>query len=214
MRNCLVCDDHAMMRSALAGAVAMVLPDAEIATAADFPAAWAAAALLPSLILCDLSMPGADPLAGISGVRAAAPDAPLLVVTGSEDDALLLALFDLGIAGFVPKSSSAEIIEMAIRLVLAGGRYVPDRVVALAQNRTLTVAAPPFRAADAGISRLTDRQIDVLKRLARGESNKEIARALALSPTTVKTHVAAIIAALDTTNRTEAAFRAREMGLI
>ncbi len=157
--------------------------------------------------------PGADPLSGIGGVRNAAPAAALLVVTGSEDDALLLALFDLGIAGFVPKSASAEIIEVAIRLVLAGGRYVPDRVIALAQQRA-SPATPGFRAADVRLSRLTDRQVDVLRLIARGESNKEIARALRLSPTTVKTHVAAIIAALDATNRTEAAFRAREIGLV
>ncbi len=155
-------------------------------------------------------MPGADALTGIRHVRAAAPDAAVLVVTGSEDDHLLLALFDLGIAGFVPKSASAEIIEVAIRLVLAGGRYVPDRVVALAQRN----GSPMIAVASVAASRLTDRQIDVLRRMALGESNKEIARTLAISPTTVKTHVASILAALDTTNRTEAAFRAREIGLI
>lgn len=199
-----------MMRSALAGAVALVDPDARIATAVDFPSAWAAASAGPTLILCDLSMPGADPLTGIRNVCAAAPDSAVLVVTGSEDDHLLLALFDLGIAGFVPKSASAEIIEVAIRLVLAGGRYVPDRVVALAQRN----GSPMVAVASIAASRLTDRQIDVLRRMALGESNKEIARTLAISPTTVKTHVASILAALDTTNRTEAAFRAREIGLI
>ena len=115
MKSCLVCDDHAMMRMALSGAVSMAWPDAIVSTAEDFDAAQAAARAGPDLILCDLSMPGATPLEGIKGVRAAAPETPLLVVTGNEDDALLLALFDLGIAGFVPKSASAEVIEAALR---------------------------------------------------------------------------------------------------
>jgi two-component system, NarL family, nitrate/nitrite response regulator NarL len=202
-----------MMRTALSGAVRMIAPDAHIVTAQDFTSAWSAAAERPELILCDLAMPGADPLTGILGVRSAAPAAAILVVTGSEDDALLLALFDQGIAGFVPKSASAEIIEVAIRLVLAGGRYVPDRVVALAQLRAAPTKAE-FRTGEIGLSRLTDRQIDVLELIARGETNKEIARALSLSPTTVKTHVAAIIATLNAANRTEAAFRARQIGLV
>ena len=75
-------------------------------------------------------MPGAPPTQGVGGVRAAAPITPILVVTRNEDDALLLALFDIGIAGFVPKTSSSEIIEAAIDLVLAppspvNGSYVP-----------------------------------------------------------------------------------------
>jgi DNA-binding NarL/FixJ family response regulator len=213
MRCCLICDDHAMMREALAGSVGMNWPDAEIVTAPDFPEAWKAALAHPDLILCDLGMPGAKPLDGIKGVQAAAPRSPLLVVTANEDDAILLTLFDLGIAGFVPKSSSGAIIEAAIRLVLAGGRYLPQRVIELASDRAgVQGATPPVSGA--GLSRLTERQIEVLRRIAQGLTNKEIAREFGLSPATVKAHVAAILAALDTTNRTEAAFRAREIGLI
>ncbi len=200
-----------MMREALVGSVGMHWPDAEITTAPDFPSAWAQAAARPDLILCDLGMPGALAIEGITGVQVAAPQSPLLVVTANEDDALLLALFDLGIAGFVPKTSSGAIIEAAIRLVLAGGRYLPHRVIDLASARATPGAAP---APIDGLARLTDRQLEVLRRIAQGETNKEIAREFGLSPATVKAHVAAILGALDTTNRTEAAFRAREIGLI
>jgi two-component system, NarL family, nitrate/nitrite response regulator NarL len=213
MRSCLICDDHAMMREALVGSVGMHWPDAAIATAPDFPSAWTAAAAAPDLILCDLGMPGASPLGGVAGVQRAAPTSPLLVITANEDDAVLLALFDLGIAGFVPKSSTGAIIEAAIRLVLAGGRYLPHRVIELASDRPRTEGVP-VPAPNHGIARLTNRQIEVLRRIAHGETNKEIARDFGLSPATVKAHVAAILAALDTTNRTEAAFRAREIGLI
>lgn len=206
MRACLICDDHAMMREALAGAVTLHWPETIITQAHDFPQAQAAITADPCLCLCDLTMPGATPLEGIAALRAAAPQVPLLVVTGNEDDALLLALFDLGIAGFVPKSARAPVIESAIRLVLAGERYVPPRILGLASARP----APP-----AGSSvRLTDRQLDVLRLVAEGQSNKEIARALALSPATIKTHTAAAIATLGASNRTEAVYKARTLRLL
>ncbi len=191
----------------------MTWPEAAITAVADFTGAWAAAAESPSLILCDLSMPGAEPIEGIRGVREAAPDAPLVVVTGNEDDSLLLDLFDLGIAGFIPKSASGELIEMALRLVLAGGLYLPPRIVELAKGRS-TGGRSLAGQSDLGLAKLTDRQLEVLKLVASGLSNKEIARDLSLSPATVKTHVAAIIGALEAANRTDAANRARTMGVI
>jgi DNA-binding NarL/FixJ family response regulator len=210
MQTCLICDDHAMMREALAGAVALGWPEARVTQAADFPAAWAAAAAGPDLIISDLAMPGANPIEGIGKLGAAAPGTPILVVTGNEDDAVLLALFRLGIAGFAPKTSKSAIIEAAIRLVLAGGRYLPPRVVELAarQAHAGETAAPPPTV------RLTERQTDVLKLIATGESNKQIARDLDLSPATIKAHAAAAMAALGAANRTEAVVKAREMGLI
>ena len=208
MKLCLICDDHVMMREAISGAVQFGWPEAEITQAGNFDTAWAAmAALTPDLCISDLVMPGAGPIDGIRRLREAAPDTPLLVVTGNEDDATLLALFDLGIAGFAPKTSKSAVIEAAIRLVLAGGRYLPPRLVELAAQRS--------GGASAGQSvRLTERQTDVLARIATGKSNKEIARDLNLSPATVKAHIAAICLALGATNRTDATYKARALGLI
>jgi len=208
MKLCLICDDHVMMREAISGAVQFGWPEAEIVQAGDYDTAWAAmAALTPDLCVTDLMMPGAGPVEGIRRLREAAPGTPLLVVTGNEDDATLLALFELGIAGFAPKTSKSAVIEAAIRLVLAGGRYLPPRVVELAAQRG--------GGASAGQSvRLTERQSDVLARIATGKSNKEIARDLDLSPATVKAHIAAIILALGATNRTDATYKARVLGLL
>lgn len=205
MRSCLICDDHAMLREALAGVVAVKWPDADITQCADFPSAWRAAASRPELILSDLIMPGASPIAGIGQLRAIAPASPILVITGNDDDATLMALFELGVAGFAPKTSQSAVIEAAIRLILAGGRYLPPRVFDLA-------ARPGGGRAAA--TRLTARQIDVVKLIATGQSNKEIARGLDLSPATIKAHTAAAIAALGASNRTEAVLKARELGLI
>lgn len=210
MNACLIADDHAMMREALAGAVAIGWPQAIVTLAPDFPAAWAAAAALPDLIISDLVMPGAPPLEGIRRLREIAPDTPILVVTGNEDDATLLALFDLGIAGLAPKTSKSAVIEAAIGLVLAGGRYLPPRVIELASRRGGAAIAP----APSSAIRLTQRQLDVLALIARGQSNKEIARELDLSPATVKAHTAAAMAALDASNRTDAVMKARARGLI
>jgi DNA-binding NarL/FixJ family response regulator len=210
VRSCLICDDHALMRSALAGAVGLGWPEATVALAPDFPTAWAAAAANPpDLIVSDLTMPGASPLDGIARLRAAASATPVLVVTGNEDDALLLDLFDLGIAGFVPKTARAEAIEAAIRVVLAGERYLPARLLELVGRRAGSPAMPA-----APTARLTGRQAEILERMAAGESNKTIARALDLSPSTVKTHAAAAFAALGAANRTEAVVRARALKLI
>jgi DNA-binding NarL/FixJ family response regulator len=211
MKSCLICDDHAMMREALAGAVAIGWPQAVVTQAADFPQAWRAATDGPDLIISDLIMPGAGPVEGVRGLKAAAPGAPILVVTGNEEDEVLLALFELGIAGFAPKTSKSAIIEAAIRLVLAGGRYLPPRMVELAVARA---GGGPPPAGLAVSPRLTERQTDVLARIALGRSNKEIARELDLSPATVKAHIAAGLAVLGAANRTEAVVRARELGLI
>ena len=208
MKSCLICDDHVMMREAISGAVQFGWPDAAVTQAGDYQAAWAAmAALTPDLCISDLVMPGAGPVEGIRRLRDAAPDTPVLVVTGNEDDATLLALFDLGIAGFAPKTSKSAVIEAAIRLILAGGRYLPPRLAELAAQRGEGAPLPPS-------ARLTERQSDVLARIATGKSNKEIARDLALSPATVKAHTAAVILALGAANRTDAVYKARALGLI
>lgn len=215
MKTCLICDDHAMMREAMAGAVAIGWPEAVVTQAADYPDAWTAAQSQPDLIISDLIMPGSPPVDGIRRLAEAAPESPILVVTGNEEDEVLLALLKLGVAGFAPKTSKSEVIEAAIRLVLAGGRYLPPRLVDLATRSGGPTPAPA--AATGGpamLGRLTERQLDVLRLIAGGGSNKEIARELDLSPATIKAHTAAAIAALGAANRTEAAMRAREMGLI
>jgi DNA-binding NarL/FixJ family response regulator len=200
-----------MMREALAGAIGDGWPGVQVVQAADYPSAWSAAENGPDLILSDLVMPGATPLDGIARLRAAAPHAPILVITGNEDDELLLALFDLGIAGFAPKTSRSALIEAAVRLVLAGGRYLPPEVLDLVGRRS---GAAPSSPPAGPVVRLTERQTEILRLMADGGSNKEIARALDLSPATVKTHAAAAFAGLGVVNRTEAVMRARSLGLI
>ncbi len=209
--NILVCDDHALMRAALAMTVGRVAPGAVVLTAADWPGAWAAADAEPALSLCliDLQMPGAEPLPGLEGLKARAPEAKLVVVTGSESDADLLSALAIGVDGFIPKRADEGVLEAALRLVIAGGRYLPER---LADLSVTPAAADP--GAEAPFGRLSGRQVQVLQLLAEGRANKEIARELGLAPNTIKTHVGQVMALLGASNRTEAAAKARSLGLI
>ena len=221
MKSCMICDDHVLVREALAGTVRLGWPAAVITEVGDFTAAWAEAARGHAMCIVDLMMPGAGPIEGVKGIRAAAPAMPLLVVTGTQDDSLLLDLLDLGISGFTPKTASGAIIEAALRLICAGGRYLPPRLAEIAASRIDTGAAKPVRDAGASASAtlttsggLTDRQLSVLRLVATGLSNKEVAQSLDLSPATVKTHLAVIQAVLHAKNRTDAAQRARILNLL
>jgi DNA-binding NarL/FixJ family response regulator len=258
MKNCLICDDHALVREALVGTVRMNWPQADVWQAGDFVSAWELAAQQPDLCIADLIMPGAGPMAGITGIMKASPSTKVLVVTGTQDDALLMELLKAGVAGFAPKSASGAIIEAAIRLVLAGGRYLPPRLADIAASRVeftlqqdavagmareprqnpgsdtgggsgsgtgggsgASPAVPVADSADESTAagagspdRLTARQIDVLKLVSEGQSNKEIARVLGLAPSTVKTHLENLLSALGVSNRTEASDKARRMNLL
>jgi DNA-binding NarL/FixJ family response regulator len=160
-------------------------------------------------------MPGASPLRGIEALKRAAPTLPILIVTGTEDDALLLDLLDMGVSGFASKTASGAIVEAAIRLIVAGGRYLPPRLAEIAATRIDTGRTLPLRDPAAMLAdRLTDRQMEVLRLVAQGRSNKEIARSLQLAPSTVKTHLAQIQVCLGATNRTDASIKARDLNLL
>lgn len=202
MQTCLICDDHPLLARALAMTIAVRWPDAALTVVPDFPSAWLAAAAQPQLCLTDLEMPGATPRTGLAGILAAAPATRLVVITGSRDEALFADLVALGIAGFLPKTSEPAVIHAAFDVVLAGGRYLPPG----AGDSCGARPAPP--------GRLSGRQSEVVALLARGQSNKEIARQLGVTPATVKTHVEQVLLTLGAANRTDAAIKARELGII
>jgi DNA-binding NarL/FixJ family response regulator len=185
----LICDDHPLMREALAGAMRERWPEVTLDEAGDYPAAWALAEAGPDFCLVDLSMPGAEPLEGLAGIRARAPDAVVLVVTGITDEAVLEAVRTCGVAGVHSKNAEAEVLMAAIR-----------------------ARVPGLQAWEA--ARLPPRQREVLGLLAQGRTNKEIALSLGISPATVKIHVARLSAWLGAVNRTDAVARAQKARLI
>jgi DNA-binding NarL/FixJ family response regulator len=196
--KCLIADDHQMVRVALKVALAPLGPDVAFVEAANAEEAIAAAGEHEDidLVLIDVNMPGMGGVEGVKRLRAAHPELPLLVCSASEDGALVKALLALGIAGFLPKSDSTQVILQAVRLVLAGGTYVPPRLLA--------AAAAPLPAEASAIESLTPRQRDVLRLLAQGKPNKVIARELDISEATVKVHLLSVFRVLGARNRTEA----------
>lgn len=180
----------------------------------------------PDIALIDMAMPGADGVEHIKEAVAAlrATDdengvsrmRPVVVLSGTEDSSAIRHVLDLGVQGYIPKSSPPDVILNAVRLVVGGGIYVPPEAMKAA-------AAGPvpsfFSSNNDGLSTkerlatvLTDRQIDVLKLLAKGRPNKLIARELGISEGTVKIHLAAIFRALHVRNRLEALVAAQHLG--
>lgn len=200
MKRCLICDDHALLRDALGAMVASHWPDCDVVAVGSFTDAWAQAESGFDLCLVDLRMPGAEPMAGIAALREIAPAMRVVVITGTATDHDMLTLVGQGVAGFIEKTVSAAVLEAAMRLVLAGGRYVPERLAEI---------LPPLPAI-----RLSARQRDVVNLAARGLSNKEIARQLGIAPSSVKTHLTAVQDTLGTANRAESAVRAQQLGLL
>jgi DNA-binding NarL/FixJ family response regulator len=190
-------DDHPIMRAALAAALAE-LGDATFVEASDAAGAIAMLDGHPDLdlLLVDLRMPGANGVETIRALRARAPGVPVVVVSADEDPAHVAALVSLGVSGYVPKSEPPGVIVSAVRLVLAGGTYVPPRLMSGA-------------TADPLLPDLTPRQAEVLELLARGLPNKSIARALGVSEGTVKVHLIAVFRTLNVRNRTAAVLAAQ-----
>jgi DNA-binding NarL/FixJ family response regulator len=203
--NILLADDHEVMRLAMRHALRSLAAEIRWHEAAD--AAQVEALLADGvdfdLALVDFNMPGSSGAATIARWRNEHPAVPLVVISATEDGALIRELIGLGVAGFLPKSDAAAVMLQAMRLVLAGGTYAPLRFLAEpAPEGAQTVAAHN------GLG-LTPRQTDVLGLLARGLPNKSIARELGLSEATVKVHLLAIFRVLQARNRTEAVVAAQ-----
>jgi DNA-binding NarL/FixJ family response regulator len=214
----LIGDDHALFREGMKQLLGQIFPEAEyIQTATyDETAAHCSSQQPPDLILTDLQMPGSPGFEGIRQIRALLPKTPLVVVSASENGADARMALEHGAAGFIPKSSSVQIMVSALRLVLTGGVYVP---YALLQSGTSGLtsnprdhAVPPSNDLGHNIN-LTQRQRDVLNCLREGKSNKQIAYELGLSEGTVKIHVTAIFKSLNVKNRTQAVISASRYAL-
>lgn len=223
----LVCDDHPVVASAIAMMIENAF-EAKAYLAYNYQQATEIASKRSDIGLCllDIHIPGEDARAGITALQASLPKARFMLFSGSADEADLMLALNLEMHGFLPKSSTPQVVEAAVRLVLAGGVYLPSSIGELAlrnagttrsasDNMAETAASTPSPPIlEPGTASLTDRQIMVLQQVSSGRSNKEIARDLEISPATVKAHVAQIIAVLGVANRIEAAARARASGLI
>jgi DNA-binding NarL/FixJ family response regulator len=201
----LLADDHPVVRDGLA-AMLSTQPDftvvGEAATGAE--ALRQTASLAPDVVLMDLQMPGMDGTAATAAIRAAHPEVRVLVLTTYDTDADITAAVDAGAVGYLLKDTGRHELCEAVRTAARGGAALSPTVAAkvLAHMRGDRVAG------------LSGRELEVLSAVARGQSNKQIARALRLSEATVKTHLLHIYAKLDVRDRTAAVTAALGRGII
>jgi two-component system, NarL family, nitrate/nitrite response regulator NarL len=209
----LIVDDHPVVREGLAALLRQAGPDTAVLLAGDSAEGLSLAEAHPDLdaVILDLAMPGSDGLSAILKFGKRRPQLPVIILSSSEDPRDVRRALASGALGYIPKSAPRRTILAALQFVLAGNVYVPTFLV----NETASASAEAAqRRLEGGGMSLTTRQIDVLRLVCDGHSNKEIARTLGLSDKTVKAHVTAIFKSLNVVNRMQAAAAAKRAALI
>jgi DNA-binding NarL/FixJ family response regulator len=201
----LIVDDHAVVRQGLR---LFLTPDVGfevVGEAADGQEAIdLARSLRPEVVVMDLLLPGISGIEATAAIRAELPDVEVVVLTSVDDDAAILHAVRAGAAGYLLKDASGDELRGALRAALSGQMQISYE----AASRLLNGGASQVDET------LTERELDVLDRLAEGKANKEIARELELSPETVKTYVKHILDKLGVHTRTQAAVQALRRGLL
>lgn len=203
----LLVDDHPMVLEGMKALLRQLDDNVEVVTAQTGHSALElmSAQPSPSLTLLDITLPDMDGFVALRICREHHPLTPVVVLSASDRQADMQRALDEGAAGFIPKASPPAVVLSALRLVLAGGVYVPKELVTGTQpsphGDALTVPVASAQTAP----QLTPRQGDVLRLLMDGRSNKDIGRSLGCCESTVKAHVTRVLRALGVANRTQAA---------
>jgi DNA-binding NarL/FixJ family response regulator len=217
----IIADDHALLRS---GIRSMLYgePDLEVVgEAADGQEALELCRRLqPDLVLMDVRMPRMDGLAATRAIKEEYPRTSVVMVTMQEDPDYLFEAVIAGAAGYVLKGVTPEQLTDAVRQVLDGEflfnqKLTIDLLRSMADREKSSVSPSGMTASEESVSEpLTARETEILSLLAQGQTNPQIARELVVSPGTIKNHVRHIIAKLGVSDRTQAAVRAMELGLL
>jgi DNA-binding NarL/FixJ family response regulator len=206
----LIVDDHPVVREGLAGMISTQGDMRVVGEAGNgLEAIRLAHTLSPDLILMDLQMPNLDGAAAIRQIRKELPDTRVLVLTAFDSDERILHSIEAGAQGYLLKGAPRDELFRAIRVVAEGGSLLQPSVAAKLLSRVGQMLKQ-----EETTEHLTDREMEVLRLLARGNRNKEIAEALVISERTVKFHVGVIFQKLGVTNRAEAVSKAIQSGLV
>ncbi len=217
----LVVDDHTLFRrglSALLGRDAQLQVVGDAGDAGD--AIRRAQELQPDVILLDNHLPGVKGVDAIRSLQEAAPAARIIMLTVSEDEQDLAAALRAGASGYLLKTIEGDLLAESIRRAMRGESVVaPEmtgKLIAAYRQAASAAPVPPLPATPAAtvMDQLSAREQDILRGIARGESNKEIARALGIAETTVKIHVQHVLRKLNVSSRVHAAVIATNHGLI
>jgi two-component system, NarL family, response regulator LiaR len=204
----LVVDDHAVVREGLRTFLELQDGIVVVGEAADGEeAVRQAEAVRPDVVLMDLVMPRLDGVGAMRELRRRLPATRVIVLTSFAEDERLLPAIQAGAAGYLLKNVAPAELARAVRAAHAGEALLDPVIAARLVD---AIAQPPGEPAP---ERLTAREQEVLALIARGFSNKRIARELGIAEKTVKTHVGHVLAKLGVTDRTQAAVHAVRMGL-
>nr|WP_269326887.1 response regulator transcription factor [Kineosporia mesophila] len=205
----MVADDHPIVRSGLAGLLE-VEPDLTIVgEAADgAEAVTRATALRPDLVLMDLRMPGVDGVSATRTITSTLPQTRVLVLTTYDTDDDIVHAVEAGATGYLLKDTPRPVLVDAVRAAARGETVLAPPVAARLVSRLRTPPAPP------PVNPLTPREVEVLRAVARGLSNVQIARELFIGEATVKTHLLRVFAKLGVDDRTRAVMVAMEAGAL
>ena len=206
----LIADDHPVVREGLAGMLS-TQSDLDVVGEAGngLEGVKLAHSLNPDLILMDLQMPNMDGAAAIRQIRKELPDCRILVLTAFDTDERILHSIEAGAQGYLLKGAPRDELFRAIRVVADGGSLLQPSVAAKLLSRVGQMLKQEEQ-----VEHLTDREMEVLRLLVRGNRNKEIAEQLIISERTVKFHVGVIFQKLNVTNRAEAVSKAIQTGLV
>lgn len=212
----LIVDDHALFRDGMRYLLHQLADEVEIFDTGDVDEAFRLADANPNLdlVLMDLHMPGSHGVATVSHFHQNFPAIPIVVVSGLDERNDIERVMEVGAMGFISKMSPSKAMLSALRFVLDGGIYVPIQILgSYAPNNELSKSGDR-RMTRSEVYGLTERQIETIKLLAEGVSNKEICLRMGVTEGTVKTHLANIYHALRVKSRVEAVDVAKRLGLI
>jgi DNA-binding NarL/FixJ family response regulator len=211
----LVVDDQALFREAL-GTLLDARPEVEVVGEAGdgHQALERAAALAPDVVLMDLHMPVLDGIGATRRLRVEQPGVRVLALTTFDDDEDVFAALRAGALGYLLKDVSADRLVEAVQAAARGESVLQPSVAAKVVARFAQLDDAPRARTQPLVVPLSDRELDVLRLLADGRSNREIATALFLAEGTVKNHVTNVLAKLGARDRTQAALRARALDLL
>jgi DNA-binding NarL/FixJ family response regulator len=211
----LLVDDQALFRESLA---LLLRAQPDLAVVGEAPNGEAALALVdaarPHVVLMDLRMPVLDGVAATRRLRLAHPDVQVIALTTFDDDADVFAALRAGAIGYLLKDVSGETLFAAVRAAARGESFLPPTIATkVVAELTRLTREPPAQAAPAP-GPLTERELAIVRLLAVGATNREIAERLVLAEGTVKNHLTNILGKLGARDRTHAALLARELGLV
>ena len=170
--------------------------------------------LLPSVVLMDLQMPLLDGVAATRRLHEEQPDCRVIVLTTFDDDEMVFDGLRAGAVGYLLKDAPSEKLAEAIRVAARGETFLQPSVAAKVVAEFARLTRKPARTANPEIEPLSERELEILRLIAQGASNREIAGTLFLAEGTVKNHVTNILGKLEVRDRTQAALKAKENGLI